>query len=160
MSNLPLRINICKAQGSSKSKAPQILFSTSGKVGAPMSLSTKSYRSEKINPSNYSELGSDKYIDLPQLYSAEYSPEQREQVDSALAKNASVKLAVRTAYDKCTLQAIRPVCGANGAPQYILSVEAVDKVVVSQVSNPHYNPVAFQQVEDLLLLLPLLIKTE
>jgi hypothetical protein len=39
-------------------------------------------------------------------------------------------------------------------------VEAVDKVVVSQVSNPHYNPVAFQQVEDLLLLLPLLIKTE
>jgi hypothetical protein len=162
VTNLPLRINICKAQGSAKAKAPQVLFGTSGKLGAPPLSSAKSMRSEKIAPGNNSnsELGSEKYLDLPQLYSPDYTPEQRELVETALAKNTGVKLAVRTAYDKCTLQAIRPVRAANGVVHYVMSVEAVDKVVVSQVSNPHYNPVAFQQVEDLLLLLPLLIKTE
>jgi hypothetical protein len=67
---------------------------------------------------------------------------------------------VRTGLDKCSLQAIKPVCDAEGNTQCVMSVEAVDKVVVSQVSSPHYNPVAFQQVEDLLLLLPLLIRTD
>jgi hypothetical protein len=86
VTNLPLRINICKAQGSAKAKVPQVLFGTSGKLGAPSASSTKSIRSEKIAPGNNSksELGSEKYVDLPQLFSPEYSPEQRELVESAL----------------------------------------------------------------------------
>jgi hypothetical protein len=151
--SLPIRINICKIEDNDAS--PPVMFSTSGK--APSYLSLPSTPSSGKGTMGFDEV-SQKMTLSTKLCGPEHSPDQREQVVAALAGQSCVKLAVRTGLDKCSLQAIKPVCDAEGNTHCVMSVEAVDKVVVSQVSNPHYNPVAFQQVEDLLLLLPLLIK--
>jgi hypothetical protein len=152
--NLPLRINICKVEGDGIDTP--VLFHTSGKAPSILSLPTSPSGSRLVA---FDELSPQKPL-CGKFCGAEHSPDQREQVAAALAGQSCVKLAVRTEQDRCSLQAIQPVCDAVGNLRCVMSVEAVDKVVVSQVSNPHYNPVAFQQVEDLLLLLPLLIETD
>jgi hypothetical protein len=154
IANIPMRINICKLEGTDVDTP--VLFRTSGKAPSILSLPSSPSGSGSMG---FDELSPQKPL-CGKFCGAEHSPDQREQVAAALAGQSCVKLAVRTGQDRCSLQAIQPVCDAEGNLRCVMSVEAVDKVVVSQVSNPHYNPVAFQQVEDLLLLLPLLIKTD
>mmetsp|Transcript_37878 Transcript_37878/g.75496 ORF Transcript_37878/g.75496 Transcript_37878/m.75496 type:complete len:391 (+) Transcript_37878:101-1273(+) len=166
INNLPVRVNIMDVD--SYSHETKCIFESSGKfIGKlSMSLSIRSGKSFKEFASGKSTAfgtkGSSKNGSTLHgaLEHQGFTAAQREMLNEALAARSGLKLAVRAGADQCVLRALKPVPDSAGEVKRMISVEALEKVTFNANVGKHNQARVFQQMEDLLLILPVLIKRD
>jgi hypothetical protein len=139
---------------------PSTLFETSGKLstkslssrsgggsGRESTAALASFGSSRVQPSSRS--GKE----------AEYTPEQLESVQTAIDERRQLKLAIAAGEGKCILRALKPIFGPDGKFKFMISVETTEKISAAEAWNPTNSAHIFQQIDDVLLLLPLVIRT-
>jgi hypothetical protein len=184
LNNLPLSFNVLDvADSSAGSNGTELLYGSAGKPapsptwrsfsarnlrdGAYMEQpSTRSVgsiiRANSFSPTSLKmQVCSSLKVQGVASWGADYTVEQRLQVETALAEHARLKLALPASQpDRCVLRALKPVQDATGTVRCMLSVESLNHVVVSRAADSAANLRIFQQVDDLLLLLPALIRMD
>ena len=84
--------------------------------------------------------------------------EQEEMVQKAINERRPLKIVIRSGEGRCVLRAMKPVFDEDGCFKYMISVETIEKINIADTFHAAYKPQLFQQVDDALLLLPLLVK--
>lgn len=98
--------------------------------------------------------------DLHELYSEDCSPGGAVQVCNAVFNGKKYKRSLTNTDGQCRLRAMKPVFNASGKHVYTLGVEStLFEDPVLQASHGDVCEKPFQQVEDYLLVLPMLIRT-
>lgn len=168
MCNLPIRINVLVVD---KAKREAVsVFESTGRArmfslsfrgpsqSSTRDLSTEASRSTK---SGNSTKGASS---VAVLQATDYTPEQRQRVDELLFQSGTapttLRFAVTTGADQCVLRAFKPIVDPVQNTKFVVSAEGLEKVRISQVGSLGYTGRPFQQLDELVRLLPLLIKTE
>lgn len=94
---------------------------------------------------------------LHDLFSLQGSLHVAEQVETAIFDARMHKRSALDEYDSCMLRALKPVRNARGQHVYALGIESYP-FVNPQLEESVVQDQPFQQIEDLLILLPMLIK--
>jgi hypothetical protein len=158
--NLPMKLRVLEM--SKLSWQPSTLFETSGKLSTK-SLSSRSGGGNSGRESTAASLtgfGSSRV--QPSSRSAkepEYTPEQVESVQTAINERRQLKLVVATCGGKqCILRALKPIFAPDGRFKFMISVETTEKISAAEAWSHGSSAQIFQQIDDVLLLLPLVIK--
>lgn len=99
-----------------------------------------------------------KTLDLHELYSEDCSPGGANQVRNAIFNGKKYKRSLTTSDGQCRLRAMKPVFDSTGQHIYTLGVESTlfdDPMLQSGQGVVSENP--FNQVEDMLMVLPMLL---
>lgn len=98
-------------------------------------------------------------LDLHELYSEDCSPGGAIQVSNAIFGAKKYKRSLTNTDGQCRLRAMKPVFNSCGKHVYTLGVEStLFEDPVLQSSHTAVSEKPFQQVEDMLLVLPMLIR--